>query len=96
MYDHRLSGLWLPIAMSPSSGSAPLDLLRHAAGGQAGMAPHRRQRGGEHHHTGCSLSSAERIGDLDAAIVLAVAEIFGQDVRAAHRAGCLDDRGVPV
>jgi pimeloyl-ACP methyl ester carboxylesterase len=30
-------------------GSQPLDLLRHAAGGQAGMALHRRQRGGEHH-----------------------------------------------
>src|SRR6266704_3908583 len=30
-------------------GSQPLDLLRHAAGGQAGIALHRRQRGGEHH-----------------------------------------------
>src|ERR1700733_12170691 len=47
-------------------------------------------------HTGCSLSSAKRIGDPDAAVVLAVAEVFGQDLRAAHGAGCLDDRGVPV
>jgi len=47
-------------------------------------------------HTGCSLSSAKRIGDPDAAIVLVVAEVFGQDLRAAHGAGCLDDRGVPV
>ena len=30
-------------------GSQPLDLLRQAAGGQAGVALHRRQRGGEHH-----------------------------------------------
>jgi hypothetical protein len=30
-------------------GSQPLDLLRQAAGGQAGIALHRRQRGGEHH-----------------------------------------------
>jgi hypothetical protein len=28
---------------------------------------------------------AERVGDLDAAVVLAVAEVLGQDVRAAHR-----------
>src|SRR5256714_10076035 len=41
-------------------------------------------------------TSAERVGDLDAAVVLAVAEVLGQDVRAAQRAGCLDDRGIPV
>ncbi len=46
--------------------------------------------------TGCSVFSAERIGDPDAAIVLAVVEVLGQDLHAAHRAGCLDDRGVPV
>ena len=39
---------------------------------------------------------AERVGDPDAAVVLAVAEILGQDVRTADGAGCLDDRGVPV
>src|SRR5450756_410543 len=33
----------------PRLGSQPLDLLRQAAGGQAGIALHRRQRGGEHH-----------------------------------------------
>ena len=39
-----------PIAMSPSpGGSQPLDLLAKAARSQAGIALHRRQRGGEHH-----------------------------------------------
>src|SRR2546422_5256657 len=33
----------------PRLGSQPLDLLRQAAGGQAGIALHRRQRGGEDH-----------------------------------------------
>src|SRR5205823_7503421 len=33
----------------PRLGSQPLDLLRQAAGGQAGIALYRRQRGGEHH-----------------------------------------------
>src|SRR5436190_18420761 len=33
----------------PRLGSQPLDLLRQAAGGKAGIALHRRQRGGEHH-----------------------------------------------
>jgi hypothetical protein len=36
---------------------------------------------------GCSVLSAERIGDPDAAIVLAVVDVFGQDLHAAHRAG---------
>src|SRR6185437_11743296 len=43
-----------------------------------------------------SAASAERVGDPDAAVVLAVAEVLGQDERAAQRAGGLDDRGVPV
>src|SRR5207247_9882742 len=33
----------------PRLGSQPLVLLRQAAGGQAGSALHRRQRGGDHH-----------------------------------------------
>src|SRR6059036_65262 len=33
----------------PRLGSQPLDLLHQAAGGEAGIALHRRQRGGEHH-----------------------------------------------
>lgn len=41
--------------------------------------------------------SAEQVGGPDTTMVLAAAEVFGQDLRAAHRAGgCLDDRGVPV
>lgn len=32
----------------PALGSQPRDLLRQAAGDQAGIALHRRQRGGEH------------------------------------------------
>src|SRR2546429_6455513 len=35
----------------PRLSSQPLDLLRQAAGGQAGIALHRRQRGGEHHRS---------------------------------------------
>ena len=42
------------------------------------------------------IFSAERIDDPDAVIFLPVVEVFGQDLRAAQRAGCLDDRGVPV
>src|SRR5881628_2554936 len=36
-------------AASAASVAQPLDLLRQAAGGEAGIALHRRQRGGEHH-----------------------------------------------
>ena len=39
-------------------------------------------------------NSAERVDDPNAAVVLAVAEVLGQDVRAAQRTGCLDDRGI--
>src|ERR1035437_2498223 len=47
-------------------------------------------------YEGCPLALAEWIGDPDAAIILAVVEVFGQDLSAAHHTGCLDDRGVPV
>jgi hypothetical protein len=39
---------------------------------------------------------AERIGDPDSGVVLAVTQVSGQDFSAAHRAAGLDDRGVPV
>jgi UDPglucose 6-dehydrogenase len=43
-----------------------------------------------------AADSEERIGDPDSGVVLAVAQVFGQDFCAAHRAGCLYDRRVPV
>ena len=80
-------------AAMPTPQATPVSCLPSSTAIYTSLATCRRAND---NHTGCSLSSAERIGDLDAAIVLAVAEIFGQDLRAAHRAGCLDDRGVPV
>lgn len=38
----------------------------------------------------------EGVGDADAAVVLAVVEVFGQDLGAAHCPGGFDDRSVPV
>ena len=46
--------------------------------------------------SGCARASAERVADPDTRVVLAVAEVFGQDFGAAHHTGGLDDRCVPV
>lgn len=43
-----------------------------------------------------AAGSTKRIDDPDSGVVFAVAQVFGQDFCAAHHAGCLDDRGVPV
>src|SRR6185312_8271070 len=43
-----------------------------------------------------SAASAEGVGDPDAAVVLAIAEVLEQVVRAAQRAGGLDDRRVTI
>ena len=80
-------------AAMPTPQATPVSCLPSSTAIYTSLATCRRANDND---TGCSVFSAERIGDPDAAIVLAVVEVFGQDLRAAHRAGCLDDRGVPV
>jgi|SRR5271165_5276426 len=85
--DEIVSGDWFVI---PGSGTGELTGLRGEGGFRANLGE------GAEVHLDYWFELSERVGDLDAAVILAVVEVFGQDLRAADRPGRLDDRGVPV